>query len=56
MILLYKGIANGTSTDWQGLILKNGVMQNHSVGIQGGTDRTQFYISGYFQDKEFRMD
>ncbi|WP_234733546.1 SusC/RagA family TonB-linked outer membrane protein [Tellurirhabdus bombi] len=47
-----KGIANGTSTDWQDLILKNGSMQNHSIGIQGGSDRTQFYISaGYFKDK-----
>ncbi|OIN59128.1 SusC/RagA family TonB-linked outer membrane protein [Arsenicibacter rosenii] len=47
-----KGIANGTSTDWQSLILKNGVMQNHSIGVQGGTEKTQFYISaGYFQDK-----
>lgn len=47
-----KGIANGTNTDWQDLILKNGVMQNHSLGIQGGNEKTQFYISGgYFQDK-----
>ena len=47
-----KGIANGTSTDWQDLILKNGVMQNHSIGVQGGNDRTQFYISGgFFRDK-----
>lgn len=47
-----KGIANGTNTDWQDLLLRNGVMQNHSLGIQGGNDKTQFYISGgYFQDK-----
>ncbi len=47
-----KGLANGTDTDWQSLILKNGIMQNHSLGIQGGNDKTQFYISGsYFQDK-----
>ncbi|WP_019989350.1 SusC/RagA family TonB-linked outer membrane protein [Rudanella lutea] len=47
-----KGIANGTNTDWQDLILRNGSMQNHSIGIQGGSDRTQFYVSaGYFQDK-----
>ena len=47
-----KGLANGTNTDWQDLILKNGFMQNHSLGVQGGNDRTQFYISGgYFQDK-----
>ena len=47
-----KGIANGTDTDWQSLILKNGFVQNHSIGIQGGSDRTQFYLSaGYFKDK-----
>ncbi|MGA0555643.1 SusC/RagA family TonB-linked outer membrane protein [Larkinella sp. VNQ87] len=46
------GLANGTDTDWQSLILKNGMMQNHSIGVQGGSDRTQFYVSaGYFKDK-----
>jgi TonB-linked SusC/RagA family outer membrane protein len=46
------GIAAGRSTDYQSLILKQGFQQNHSLGIQGGTDKTQFYISaGYFQDK-----
>ncbi len=46
------GIANNRSTDWQGLMLKTGMQQNHSLGIQGGNDKTQFYISGgYFQDK-----
>ncbi|WP_266367736.1 SusC/RagA family TonB-linked outer membrane protein [Tellurirhabdus rosea] len=47
-----RGIAEGTDTDWQSLILRNGTMQNHSLGVQGGNDKTQFYISaGYFQDK-----
>ncbi|MPR32878.1 SusC/RagA family TonB-linked outer membrane protein [Cytophagaceae bacterium SJW1-29] len=47
-----KGIANGTDTDWQSLILQNGFVQNHSIGIQGGSDRTQFYLSGgYFKDQ-----
>lgn len=47
-----RGIANGTNTDWQDLLLRNGVMQNHSLGVQGGNDKTQFYISaGYFKDK-----
>lgn len=47
-----RGIANGTNTDWQDLLLHNGVMQNHSLGVQGGNDKTQFYISGgYFKDK-----
>lgn len=47
-----KGLANNTDTRWQDLLLKNGAMQNHTIGIQGGNDKTQFYISGgYFQDK-----
>jgi TonB-linked SusC/RagA family outer membrane protein len=46
------GIAANRNTDYQSLILKQGFQQNHSLGVQGGTDKTQFYISaGYFQDK-----
>ncbi len=46
------GIAAGRNTDYQSLILKQGIQQNHSLGIQGGNDKTQFYISaGFFQDK-----
>jgi TonB-linked SusC/RagA family outer membrane protein len=46
------GIANNRNTDWQSLMLKTGVTQNHTLGIQGGNDKTQFYISGgFFQDK-----
>ncbi|GAB3723782.1 SusC/RagA family TonB-linked outer membrane protein [Spirosoma lituiforme] len=46
------GIAAGRNTDWQSLILKQGIQQNHSLGVQGGNERTQFYISAaYFQDK-----
>ncbi|MDZ7899319.1 MAG: TonB-dependent receptor [Arcicella sp.] len=47
-----RGLAAGTNTNYQDLILKNGIMQNHSIGVQGGNDKTQFYISGaFFQDK-----
>ena len=46
------GIANNRNTDWQSFILQTGVQQNHTLGIQGGNDKTQFYISGgYFKDK-----
>ena len=46
------GIAANRNTDYQSLILRQGVQQSHSIGIQGGTEKTQFYISaGYFQDK-----
>jgi TonB-linked SusC/RagA family outer membrane protein len=46
------GIAAGRTTDYQDLILQTGIQQNHSLGVQGGTEKTQFYISGgFFQDK-----
>ena len=46
------GIDAGRSTDYQDLILRKGFQQNHTLGVQGGSDRTQFYISaGVFQDK-----
>ncbi len=45
------GIAANRNTDWQSLILKQGFQQNHSLGIQGGNEKTQFYISaGYFKN------
>ncbi|AWV99260.1 SusC/RagA family TonB-linked outer membrane protein [Arcticibacterium luteifluviistationis] len=46
------GIAAGRNTNYQDFILKNGFIQSHSIGIQGGTDKTQFYVSGsFFKDK-----
>lgn len=45
------GIAAGRSTDYQSLFLRQGTIQNHTIGIQGGSEKTQFYISaGYFKD------
>ncbi|GAB4010532.1 TonB-dependent receptor [Spirosoma migulaei] len=46
------GLAANRNTDWQSLILKQGIQQSHTIGIQGGNEKTQFYLSaGYFQDK-----
>ncbi|WP_304236909.1 TonB-dependent receptor [Jiulongibacter sediminis] len=46
------GIAAGRNTQYQDLILRTGTIQNHTVGVQGGNDRTSFYISGgFFQDR-----
>jgi TonB-linked SusC/RagA family outer membrane protein len=46
------GLAANRNTDWQSLILKQGFQQNHTLGVQGGNEKTQFYISaGFFQDK-----
>ena len=47
-----EGLAAGRNTDWQGLVLQKGFIQNHTIGVQGGNDKTQFYISGnYFNEQ-----
>ena len=46
------GIAQNRTTDYQSMILQKGFQQNHSLGIQGGNEKTAFYVSGsYFKDK-----
>jgi len=46
------GILANRNTNYQDLILKPGLMQNHTLGVQGGNERTAFYLSaGFFQDK-----
>ena len=46
------GINAGTSTNWQDLLYKTGTIQNHELGIGGGTEGVQYNISGgYFNEK-----
>lgn len=46
------GIAKGRSTDYQKLLLRTGSIQSHQIGVQGGSEKTQFAISGnYFQER-----
>jgi TonB-linked SusC/RagA family outer membrane protein len=33
-------------TDWQDLILQTGPTQNHSISVNGGSDKTKFSVSG----------
>jgi TonB-linked SusC/RagA family outer membrane protein len=39
-------LATGTSTDWQDLIDRQGNQVSHQLSVTGGTDRTQFAVSG----------
>ena len=46
------GIAKNRTTDYQDMMLQQGRMQSHSIGVQGGNEKTAFYVSGsFFQDK-----
>lgn len=45
-----EGVKLGRSTNWQKLIYKTGLMTNHQLGVTGGTEQTQFALSGgYFK-------
>ncbi|WP_223834165.1 SusC/RagA family TonB-linked outer membrane protein [Spirosoma profusum] len=41
-----------TSTDWYGQILRTGFQQNHGLSVNGGTDKSTYFLSaGYFTDQ-----
>ncbi|AEW01629.1 SusC/RagA family TonB-linked outer membrane protein [Niastella koreensis] len=44
-----EGLKTGRNTDWQSLIYKTGRITDHQLGVSGGSDQTQYAISGgYF--------
>lgn len=47
-----QSIREGTYTDYQRLMIKQGHSQNHEININGGSNTTKFNVSlGYYQDK-----
>lgn len=44
-------LAAGISTDWQKLIYKHSLTTSHQVGLQGGTDATQYSLgAGFYRE------
>ncbi|MBP3203361.1 MAG: SusC/RagA family TonB-linked outer membrane protein [Bacteroidales bacterium] len=39
-------------TNWNDLVYKNGLVQNHTVAISGGSDKTQYYISANYSNND----
>ena len=45
-------LAAGVSTDWQDQIYQQGYTTNHQLGLQGGTETTQYGMNaGYFREQ-----
>ena len=38
--------------DWQDLIFKTGLVQNHNVAVSGGSEKANYFISGAYLDQE----
>lgn len=46
-----ESMRTGRSTNWQSLMYKTGIITNHQLGYSGGTELTQYALSGgYFKE------
>lgn len=41
----------GVGTDWQSALFKNTPMSSHNLSLNGGTEKTKYYISGDYLDQ-----
>ncbi|MDO3695642.1 TonB-dependent receptor [Wenyingzhuangia sp. chi5] len=47
-----QNVADGVSTDWVDLMLKNGLQTNHTINMSGGTDKTIYSVGlAYTKDE-----
>ncbi|MCA5005161.1 SusC/RagA family TonB-linked outer membrane protein [Sphingobacterium bovistauri] len=42
----------GEGTNWQEAIFQKGLMQQHQLAAQGGTESVKYYVSGSYMDQE----
>jgi TonB-linked SusC/RagA family outer membrane protein len=51
-LLEQEGIRNGTSTNWQDYLYKDGSVMNHEISLSGGSEGVQYGLSGgYFKEE-----
>lgn len=48
----FSEFSGSQNVDWQDAIFRNGLVQNHNVGVSGGGENGTYYISGSFLDNE----
>ncbi len=49
---VYQAYLNGENIDWADALLKTGIVQNYSVSVSGGTEKTKAYMSLNFNDEK----
>lgn len=42
----------GEGTDWQDVVMQNAPIQNHQLGVSGGSDRSRYAISAGYYDQQ----
>ncbi|GHE48273.1 SusC/RagA family TonB-linked outer membrane protein [Sphingobacterium griseoflavum] len=48
----YDNYVNGTTTDWFDAVMQTGVIQNHNIGISGGSENARYFISTDYLDQK----
>ncbi|MGM9752984.1 MAG: SusC/RagA family TonB-linked outer membrane protein [Candidatus Cryptobacteroides sp.] len=42
----------GTGTNWQDAIFRTAIQHQHQLGVSGGSDKVQYYVSGSYMNQE----
>ena len=53
---LWEAYQRGESINWADEMLKTGIIQNYSLSVSGGTDKTKAYMSLNFTDEQGQYD
>ncbi|MFS4493095.1 SusC/RagA family TonB-linked outer membrane protein [Maribacter sp. 2308TA10-17] len=48
----FSAFSGSPTVDWQDLVFKNGLVQNHNVTVSGGSEKANYFISGGYLDQE----
>lgn len=48
----FSAFSGSPNVDWQDLVFKNGLVQNHNVSVSGGSEKANYFISGGYLDQE----
>ena len=46
------GVTDGVNTDWQKEVMRQAVVQQYQLSSKGGSEKTQFYVSGSYRSEE----
>lgn len=46
------GVTDGVDTKWQDEVMRQAIVQQYQISTKGGSEKTQFYISGAYRDEE----
>ena len=46
------GVTDGVNTDWQKEVMRQAVVQQYQLSTKGGSEKTQFYLSGSYRSEE----